>query len=41
MGEIVGLGFHDPGIEMFADAGELQEPELLHELVFHDGPFGS
>jgi hypothetical protein len=39
VGEVIGFGFHDPGIEVLPDAGELQEPELQQQLVFHEGPF--
>ena len=36
VGEIVGAGFHDASFKMFPDAGKLQEPELVQELVVHD-----
>lgn len=37
VGKTVGLGFDDAGIEMFADAGKLEEAKLLEKLVAHRG----
>jgi len=37
VGEVVGFSFHDACLEMFAEAGELQDAQLLDDLVVHRG----
>jgi len=39
VGEIIRFGFHDTGLEMFADTGKLEGAELLYDITVRHEEF--